>query len=404
MVQAQSRRVLVGLAFVAFISLGLPDGLLGVAWPSISTTFGVPLDALGVLLATSTMGYLLSSASSGRILARINVGTLLALSCLATALSLLGYALSPIWIGVVLLGFMAGFGAGAIDAALNTYGATNFSARTLNWLHACFGIGTTLGPLIVTLVLSRQLPWQVSYMLVGGAQLLLAGCFALTRRRWDASSAAQTHATEPVVTATALETLRLPATWLGIALFFSCAGVEATTGQWAYALFTRSRGIDPETAGLWVSMYWGSFTVARVIFGFVVHRVGVSRLLHVCILAIACGAALLWINVNNVLSALGLVLIGFAVAPLFPSLIALTPERLGPAHTANAIGFQVSAAVLGIGGLAAATGLLVRVFGLEVVGPVIFSIALMLLVLYQASQTYSTTRVRNAALGETAAK
>jgi fucose permease len=132
----RSRLALVGLAFLGFVSIGLPDGLLGVAWPSMRAFFQLPLEALGSLLVCYTAGYLLSSFSSGRWLARYKVGVLLALSCLATGLSLLGYTISASWWMVLLLGSLAGVGAGAIDAGLNTFAATHFSARVVNWLHA----------------------------------------------------------------------------------------------------------------------------------------------------------------------------------------------------------------------------------------------------------------------------
>src|SRR5919204_2389293 len=154
------RRLLPLLAGLAFISLGLPDGLLGVAWPSIRAYFYLPLDALGALLVMFTTSYLLSSFSSGRLLAHINVGSLLALSCLATAASLIGYALAPQWPIMVALGVLSGLGAGAIDAGLNTFAATHFSARAVNWLHAFYGVGATLGPVIMTAVLSAGCPWQ----------------------------------------------------------------------------------------------------------------------------------------------------------------------------------------------------------------------------------------------------
>jgi len=149
-----SSPLLIVLAYVSFISLGLPDGLLGVAWPSMRGFFHLPLDALGALLVAYTTGYLLSSCSSGRILARINVGSLLTLSCLATAASLLGYALTPWWGIVVALGVLSGLGAGAIDAGVNTYVATRYSTRMVNWLHACYGIGAASGPVIMTSVLA----------------------------------------------------------------------------------------------------------------------------------------------------------------------------------------------------------------------------------------------------------
>ncbi|HET8677250.1 MAG TPA: MFS transporter, partial [Blastocatellia bacterium] len=136
MAKSKQGLLLIGLAYVSFISLGLPDGLLGVAWPSIRSHFGLPIDSLGALLVMFTAGYLLSSFTSGRLLARISVGTLLALSCLATAASLMGYAVAPAWRVVVALGALAGLGAGAIDAGLNIYAARHFSARVVNWLHA----------------------------------------------------------------------------------------------------------------------------------------------------------------------------------------------------------------------------------------------------------------------------
>src|SRR4051794_35114804 len=146
----RSTRLVPPLAAIAFVSLGLPDGLLGVAWPSMHEFFGVELDALGALLIATTTGYVVSSFSSGRLLRRSNLGTVLAGSCLLTASGLLGYASARHWLPVLALGSVLGLGAGAIDAALNTYVATHHSARMLNWLHACFGVGAASGPLIMT--------------------------------------------------------------------------------------------------------------------------------------------------------------------------------------------------------------------------------------------------------------
>src|SRR5436190_18788275 len=161
-----SSLLLIGLAFLGFISIGLPDGLLGVAWPAMRAYFGLPIDALGGLLVMYTAGYLTASFSSGRLLAHLNVGALLALSCLATGLSLTGYALSARWWPVLLLGALAGLGAGAIDAGLNTFAATHFSARIVTWLHAFYGIGAFSGPLLMTSVLHAGRAWQMSYAIV----------------------------------------------------------------------------------------------------------------------------------------------------------------------------------------------------------------------------------------------
>jgi fucose permease len=375
--------LLIGLAYLSFVSLGLPDGLLGVAWPSIRASFKLPLDALGTLLVMFMTGYLLSSFSSGRIIARLNVGSLLALSCLATAVSLLGYALTAWWWMMVALGGLAGLGAGAIDAGLNTYVATHHSARMVNWLHACYGLGAASGPVIMASVLNAHHPWQWGYGIVGLGQLLLAGCFGLTRQWWPRASA-----TPDIPTATPVpsrgRTLRLPVVWLSIAVFFSYTGLEAAAGTWAYSLFTEARALSAMTAGMWVSIYWGALTVGRFLSGLVVSFVPVRLLLRLCIISLALGAALVWLAPTSLLSFLGLALMGLASAPIFPSLIATTPERLGEAHTANGVGFQIAAAILGQSLVPGLIGVLGHHLSLEVVGPALLTTSLVLLVLYEA--------------------
>jgi fucose permease len=380
----QPRLLLIALAYLGFISLGLPDGLLGVAWPSIRASFHLPLDALGALLMMFTAGYLLSSFSSGWLLARLSIGTLLALSCLATALSLLGYALAPRWGLMVACSTLSGLGAGAIDAGLNTFAAMHFRARMVNWLHACYGIGASSGPIIMTSILNAQYPWQLGYGLVSLGQLLLAAGFGLTRTQWPAARLAQeTCAAVARPSAAKRSTLRLPVVWVSIAVFFVYTGLEAAAGAWAYSLFTTGRGVSAMTAGKWVSMYWGSLTVGRLLAGVVVPVVSVPWLLRLCIVSIALGAALLWLNLASGLSFLGLALMGLAAAPIFPLLIATTPERLGEAHTAKGVGLQIAAAVLGQSLLPSLVGMLAQHHDLEIVGPALLTAALLLLGLYE---------------------
>jgi fucose permease len=391
--QQQSGLGLIVLAYVGFVSLGLPDGLLGVAWPSMRAFFHVPLDALGTLLVTFTTGYLLSSCSSGYLLARLSVGTLLALSCLTTATSLLGYALTPWWWVLVVLGALSGLGAGAIDAGVNTYVATHYSARMINWLHACYGLGATGGPVLMTSVLAAHRPWQWGYAVVGLGQLGLAVCFGLTRSRWPAASAAQDTSGAAGVHMAASSALRLPVVWLSIAVFFIYTGLEAATGTWTYSLFTEARAIPASTAGMWISVYWGSLTLGRLLCGAIVTVVSVSVLLRLCLLSLALGTALLWLHMTSMLSFLGLAIIGLALAPIFPLLIATTPARLGEAHTANGVGLQIAAAVLGQSLLPGLLGVLAHRLGLEIVGPGLLTAALLLFVLYEALTAISPQRV-----------
>jgi fucose permease len=377
----QRAALLVGLAYAAFISLGLPDGLNSVAWPSVRTTFQLPLNALGALITTGTIGYLASSFSSGRILARIGVGWLLVLSCLATAISLLGYGSAPLWVVMVGFGLLSGLGAGAIDAGLNTYAAENFSPRTMNWLHASFGLGAATGPIVMSAVISGGLSWRVGYFIVGAAQLLLASCFAVTRRQW------QTHADEteaaPTPSAPMIRTLALPSAWLSIVLFFVYTGLELCAGQWLYTLLTEARGMLPALAGVWVSVYWGSLTVGRLLSGAAVAHITVRALLRLCLIAAIVGVALLWLNLTTWLSLIGVALLGLALAPMFPSFISLTPARMGPQHAANTVGFQIAAATLGGASLVGGFGLLADRFGLETLGPFLLVAAVLLTIVFE---------------------
>jgi fucose permease len=377
------RALLAALAFVAFVSLGLPDGLLGVSWPTIRGDFGLPLENLGLLVSFTVAGYLTASFMSGAILRRVPIGTVLAASTLAAAIGLLGFAVTPSWWIMLGLGFVAGLGGGAVDAGLNAYGARHFSPGTLNWMHAFFGLGTTIGPLIVTTVLGAGQPWRLSYMIVGAAQLALAATFFLTRQRWVDVPEIGHEEVPPPPAAPTFDTLRRPVVWLGMLMFFFYSGVELTAAQWSYSLLTLGRGMPETTAGLVVSLYWGSLMVGRILFGFVADRVPLIGTLRLCLLGSLLGTLLFWLNPGPVLSIAGLMMIGFFFAPVFASLISFTPRRVGHEHANSAIGFQIAAAGLGGAALTGIAGVLSRGFGLEVVGAALFVAALLLLVLYE---------------------
>ena len=369
------------IAYLAFIILGIPEGLLNVGWPSIRDEFGVGNDTLGVLLGVAILGYMIASSSSGRVIARLGMGRALVVSGIVRVAGLLGYALAPVWGLMVGFGALNGAGGGVIDAGLNTYVAANYSARYMNWLHASFGVGATLGPLVMTGALNATGSWRWGYAAVGVAQVVVIGTIALTRRQWR--EAPKTAQAEPAALARARDTLRLPVAWLGVALFFMAAGLEVLTAQWTYTLFTEGRGVATDTAGFWTSIYWGSFTVGRILAGFIVARIGSIRLLRIAMTSAVIGAIMIWLNLSNALSFAGLALMGFAIAPMFPLMISLTPGRIGLAHAPNAIGFQVSAAGLGIAILPGLAGVLVERMSLEVVGPYIVVAAVLLLVLHE---------------------
>ena len=254
---------LVLLSFIAYISLGLPDGLLGVAWPSIRLDFSLPLDSLGALLIMATIGYLTASFFGGRILSRFKIGRLLAASSLAAGVALLGYALAPCWWTMVFAGFIAGLGAGAIDVALNTYVASYHGAGLMQLLHASYGVGATIGPVIMTIAITALNSWRWGYAVVGGLQLALAISFSLSVSLWEMQKSTSQKEKETVHLAdyntSMLETLRRPSVWLSICLFFIYMGIEYTLGTWTYTLLTESRGRAVGTSGLLDGRLLGNF-------------------------------------------------------------------------------------------------------------------------------------------------
>lgn len=348
------------LAYTAFVSLGLPDGLIGVAWPSMRAGFDLPLDALGLLLVSSMAGYLTASFFSGHLIARLGVGGVLWSSSLLSGAALVGYTLAPSWCLLALLAIPAGIGAGAIDAGMNTYMVSHHGEGLMQWLHASFGIGVALGPLIMTFSITSLQSWRPGYVAAGGFKLALALAFILTTNLWQRASQPSSTAAAPQ----GLMDYRTPLTstlgqvgaWLSVLLFFLYTGLELSLGHWAYTLLTEARGIDPQAAGLWAGSYWAAFTLGRFSAGLVARKLGGRTLLRASLLLALIGVLLIWWNPSPFLSLLGVAVSGFALAPVFPALVSGTASRVGPQHAANTIGVQISAAGLGGALLPALTG------------------------------------------------
>lgn len=391
---AKRSLLLILLAYIAFISLGLPDGLLGVAWPSMRSDFNLPLDALGTLLVGATCGYMLSSFVSGAVSRRLGIGRLLAVSCATTALALIGYALAPYWWLLIGLALLLGLGAGAIDAGLNNYVATHHSDRMMQWLHASFGVGVTLGPLIMTAGLKLTGNWHPGYWAVGLAQLGLALVFFVTAPLWlnrsddhppepaaqlsDEAGKVSTTRPDLLQPASLFKSLRTLSVWLSMLLFFCYTGLELTMGLWTYSLLAEARGFSVATAGLWVSIYWGMFTLGRLLAGAFANWLGHQRLIWGSLALALMGAILLIWNPANAVGLFAIGLIGFAFAPVFPGLVSGTLHRVGKAHQDNSMGMQIAAAGIGGAGLPALSGVLAARYSLEIV-PWALLVALLLL-------------------------
>jgi fucose permease len=369
------------IALLAFLSLGLPDGVLGVAWPSLRRSFALPMSQLGVLLTAAMVGYLASSVASGALVARMGLGRVLVASSAATAVSALAYALAPGWEVVVLSAGGAGLGAGAIDAGINAFAAARLSPRLTSWLHASYGVGAALGPVLTSTVLAATGSWRVAYGLIGLVLAMMIVAFARTAGRWTVDAGpARPARTAPAIT----DVLRRPAVWRSVSLFFVYAGLEVGIGQWAYSWLVEGRGVASGVAAVWLATYWGSLTAGRVILGVLTSRFSTETLLRASLAGVFPGVLVLWAGVGPAAGAFGLPLLGLALAPIFPLLIGTTPHRVGTAHATHAIGFQVAAFYLGTAVLPGAAGVLARQRGLDVLGPFLFGTALGLGGLYGA--------------------
>lgn len=382
-------------AFGAFIALGF-TGLLGVAWPSIRQTFELPQDAMGVLLFTSMLGNIGMSMFSGRLQARLRLGTYLSVSSLLMSAGMMGYALAPTWIILLGAGMMFGAGFGALNAGINTYLATNHGSRSMLWAHASFGLGATSGRLMLTALLTVDQSWRVGYVIVGLMHGLFMLWFILTRRHWhipaeepDTAGAFQDAPDVPW-----RETLGLPVVWAGMMLFFISAGVQVTAGQWSYTLFTEGRGVAEAVAGVWVSMLWGATTLGRILFGFVGARVRPAVLLRLCSGGLIAGAALMWWNPVDTVSFLGLMALGFSIAPFYPLLVSITPKLAGVRHAPNMIGFQISASNLGGTLVPGFAGVLAERISMEAIPPLMFTGAAATLLLHEVGRRFAAAHAQ----------
>ncbi len=369
------------LAYAAFIALGMPDGLLGVAWPSIRTSFSLPLDALAMFFPATVSGYMISSFSSGPLVSRWGIGRVLAFSCALTGVALAGYTLVPAWWMMVLLGVLAGLGAGAIDAGLNSYVAAHFNEGLMQWLHAFYGIGVTLGPVIMTLALTWLNSWRTGYRAVGGFQFFMAVAFVLTLSMWNHKSEHYSEQEPKRLTdykTSMIETLQRPAAWLSALLFFVYVGVEVSYGTWTYSLLVESRGIDPELAGAVAGSYWATFTVGRVLAGLYARKAGIALTVQASLAAALAGTVLLIWNPAQFVNLLAVALVGLAIAPIFAALMSATVYRVGTKHASNTIGIQMAASGLGTAVIPGTLGILATRFSLEVI-PICLALVLLIL-------------------------
>jgi fucose permease len=386
---------LIFIAYFIFIIVGAASGLLNIAWTYIQVTFDVSLDSLGTLLTAGTLGALVAAFMSGYFIGKHTIGKVLLGGIALAGIGLLGYAVAPIWVVLLMVAFITSLGKGTLDAGLNNFVSANYGSSEMNWLHACWGIGLTIAPAFTTfIVLNINQGWQLAYIIMGIFILLMGGVILLTLPYWRINKVKNDKTNIEEVNATISETVRQPIVILSVMIFFVFGGAELGTGQLVNTLFVESRGIPQETSSAWVSAYWGSFTLGRMVMGLLAIRIGDKALLSFSFTTTVIGSGLLMINLNDVISFIGLLLIGFGLAAIFPILTSQTPKRVGRRHAANTIGFQVGFAGLGGAALSGLAGIFAEYNGIETISLFIFINSLLLFGLYQLTLWWEARQVK----------
>ncbi|AND38174.1 MFS transporter [Cytobacillus oceanisediminis] len=346
--------ILLVIIYLAFISLGLPDSVLGAAWPVMQADLGAPLETAGWLFMTIAGGTIISSLVSGRILKRFGTGKVSFFSTLMTAAALLGFYFAPSVYWLFLCAIPLGLGAGAIDAGLNDYVAAHYKAHHMSWLHSFWGVGATIGPIIMAQYIAGGNSWSNGYFAIAGIQFVLAIILLLTLPLWNkgkknnkALVGEAEESGERVDHAEIVKPLQIRGVKLALLSFLFYCGAEATMGLWGSSFLVSMKGLPAAEAAQWVSFYFAGITIGRFITGFITFKVNNGTLIRMGQILALAGAILLFLPFTSVFALAGFVLVGLGLAPIFPCMLHETPARFGKKHSQTIMGYQMAVAYTG---------------------------------------------------------
>lgn len=349
--------ILLVIIYLAFISLGLPDSLLGAAWPVMQSDLGAPLETAGFLFMTIAGGTIISSLFSGKLLKRFGTGKVTFVSVLMTAGALLGFHFAPSVVWLVICAIPLGLGAGAVDAGLNDYVAINYKAHHMSWLHCFWGVGATLGPIIMAQFMMGENSWRSGYFVISGIQFALVIILLFTLPLWNIVTKNSNITIKEETTESNgvindeeekdLKPLQIKGVKLALASFLFYCGVEATMGLWGSSFLVNVKGLSAATAAGWVSLYYAGITVGRFITGFITFKLSNRTLIRVGQIIALIGAIILFLPLPSIFSLVGFIIVGFGLAPIFPCMLHETPTRFGKRHSQTIMGYQMAVAYTG---------------------------------------------------------
>ena len=350
--------LLLAVIYASFISLGLPDSLLGSAWPAMYPQLGVPVSYSGIVFMIISVGTIISSLQSDRLTRRLGTGKVTAFSVAMTAAALLGFSVSHEFWQLCLWAVPYGLGAGSVDASLNNYVALHYESRHMSWLHCMWGVGAAAGPYIMGRVITGGGTWNGGYRCIALIQIALTAVLLLSLPLWKGRPQAENAAgAADAKSLSVREAVKISGVKNVLICFFCYCALEQTTGLWASSYLTLYKGVPAETAASYASMFFIGITAGRALNGFAAMKLNDVQMVRMGELIIACGVVVMLLPLGARVSLAGLVIIGLGCAPVYPCLIHATPEHFGADRSQAVIGIQMACAYVG-------TSLMPPLFGL----------------------------------------
>ena len=340
--------LLLSIIYLSFISLGLPDGLLGAAWPVMCVELDVPVSYAGMVAITIAAGTIVSSLMSDRLTFRFGTARVTAVSVAMTALALLGFSVTGNYWMLILWAIPYGLGAGSVDASLNNYVALHYASRHMSWLHCMWGLGATVGPYIMGFALTRGRGWNMGYRYVAFLQLILTAVLVLSLPLWKHREiAAEKENAESAKTLSLARIIRIPGVREVLIAFFCYCALEQTAMLWGSTYLVRQMGMDEERAASLASMFFIGITSGRFVSGFLTYRFSDENMIRLGQGIIGVGIAVMLLPLGDTGAIVGLLLIGLGCAPIYPCIIHSTPSHFGAENSQAVIGVQMASAYTG---------------------------------------------------------
>ena len=374
--------LLLAIIYLSFISLGLPDSLLGSAWPIMHAELSVPLSWSGVIFMIIAACTVVSSLLSDRLTRKLGPGLVTAISVAMTAVALLGFSVSHRFWMLCLWAVPYGLGAGSVDAALNNYVALHYASRHMSWLHCMWGVGTSVGPLIMGAALSRGAGWNTGYRVIGLLQIVLSVCIFLSLPLWKkrADMEAGRGSGKPLSLAGIVS---IPGAKSIMLCFFCYCALEQTVGLWASSYLVKARLVDEITAARLASLFFLGITGGRALSGFATYKLNDRQMIRLGFGLVGFGILLVLLPLGNACAFAGLIIVGIGCAPIYPSIIHSTPANFGAERSQALIGVQMASAYIGTSLMPPFFGWLAARLGLGIFPLYLLALLLLMAVMHE---------------------